>query len=66
MGGSRDRGGEGPAPPPPEKSQYYSVSLQNWSGSPEKLQSYQSSIQYWAIIGPPEKRCFAGGPMMAH
>ena len=32
-------------PPPPEKSQRYRVSLQNWSGSPEKSQIYQASIQ---------------------
>ena len=30
----------------------------------EKSQSHQSRIQCWAIIGPPAKRRFAGGPMM--
>ena len=51
-------------PDPPEKSQKIRVSKQYWSGSPEKSQSYQDSIQCWAIIGPPAKRRFAGGPMM--
>ena len=72
------RGGQG-VRIPPEKSQKYLVSLQYWSGSLEKSQSYQASIQCWAIIGLPEKHYliwaiigppfkwrFVGGPMMAH
>ena len=72
------RGGQG-VRIPPEKSQKYWISLQYWSGSLEKSQSYQASIQCWAIIdlpekhhlslaiiGPPFKWHFVGGPMMAH
>ena len=62
----RETGGRAP----PEKSQKYRVSKQNWSGSLEKSQSYQASIQCWAIIGQPVKPHlngggFTGGPMMA-
>ena len=47
------RGGRGPDPPPPGKSQSYSIPYQYWSGSHGKSQNYQDSIQFWAIIGPP-------------
>ena len=57
MGGSR-------APPPPEKSQKYWVSLQYWSRSPERSQSYQVGIQCWAIIGTTAKRHLNNGPLI--
>ena len=50
VGSRGGAGGLGPDPPPPENSQKYRASYQNWSRSSEKSQGYQASIQCWAII----------------
>ena len=66
MSGPREGGGQGVQTPPPPKNHKDIGFLSNTNPDHLESQSYHANIQRWDVFGPPAKRCFAGGPMMAH